>query len=165
MPSEGTAPGLVAVARSARAEYGHPVKPGRLLTVLAAATSLAACSVSSAVAPTGEELQGVLTPHNVTFTAIGGGDLASSRGDVVDRASRGSGLPARLATWIYSGELTAQGAQGQTLVERSVWAVYFTGFEQPMLGPRGGIAVSDWVVFVEMGTGTVVLSVSVATST
>ena len=127
--------------------------------------SLAACSVSSAVAPTGEELQAVLGPHNVTFTVIGEGDLASSRGDVVDRASRGSGLPSRIATWIYSGELTAQGAQAQTLVETSVWAVYFTGFEQPMLGPGGGIAVSDWVVFMEMGTGAVVLSVSVASST
>ena len=122
-------------------------------------------TVGDSTAPTGEELQAVLAQQNIAFTAIGEGESASSRGDVVDRASRGSGLPSRIATWIYSGELTTQGTQGQTLLNESVWAVYFTGFEQPMLGPRGGIAVSDWVVFVEMGTGTVVLSVTVMTTT
>jgi hypothetical protein len=102
-----------------------------------------------------------LAQQHVAFTAIGEGTPAVSKGDVVDRASRGSGVPSRIATWVFSGELTAQGTQGQALGETPVWAVYFSGFETPMLGPAGGIAVSDWVVFVDVSTEAVVLAVSV----
>ena len=38
------------------------------------------------------------------------------------------------ATWIWSGELTAQGNQEQSLIDRPVWAIYFPSIEQPMLG-------------------------------
>jgi len=126
--------------------------------------SLAACSDSTAVSPTPGQLQAVLAEQNVTFTPTDEGASAVSRGDVVDRASRGLGIPSRIATWVYSGELTAQDTHGQTLVNRPVWAVYFSGFEQPMLGPGGGVAVTDFVVFVDVGTQTVVLAVTVPTA-
>jgi hypothetical protein len=65
-------------------------------------------------------------------------------------------MPFRSAIWVYVGELTARGSQGQTLVDRSVWAVYFSGVEQGMLGAPG-VVRSDWVVFVDADTETIVL--------
>jgi len=111
-------------------------------------------------APTPQDLQSELARVGVDFTPVGPGTPAATGSDVVDRAGRGSGLLARHATWVYSGDLTAQGTQWQALVERPVWAVYFSGVEQPLMGGPG-IAVSDWVVFVDKGTGNVVLAVTV----
>jgi hypothetical protein len=111
--------------------------------------------------PTPQDLQSALAPLGVTFAPVGSAIPATSGDDIVDRASRGSGLLARQATWVYSGELTAQGTQGQALVDRPVWAVYYAGVEQPLLGGPG-TAVGDWVVFVDTGTDNVVLAVTVA---
>lgn len=129
----------------------------------ATATSQPATTTASTVpvAPTAQDLQSELARLDVDFASVGPGTPAAARGDAVDRASRGSGLLTRHATWVYSGELTAQATQGRALVDRSVWAVYFSGIEQPLMGGPG-TAVSDWVVFVDTGTDNVVLAVTVA---
>jgi len=129
----------------------------------ATATSQPAATTASTVpvVPTPQDLQSELARLDVVFTSVGPGTPAAARGDTVDRASRGSGLLARHATWVYSGELTAEDTQGQALVDRSVWAVYYSGIEQPLMGGPG-TAVSDWVVFVDTGTDNVVLAVTVA---
>lgn len=128
-----------------------------------AATGQPAATTTSTVpiAPTPHDLQSELARLDVHFTPVGPGTAVAARVDTVDRASRGSGLLARHATWVYPGDLTAQGTQGQALVDRSVWAVYFSGTEQPLLG-EPGTAVSDRVVFVDTDTDVVVLAVTVA---
>ena len=120
------------------------------------AALVAACSSPGVGAPTPADLQADLAQHEVVFTPVGEGVSAESSVDVVGRATRGSGMPLRSAIWVYSGELTAQGNQGQALVDRSVWAVYFSGVEQAMSGAPG-VVRSDWVVFVDTGTETIVL--------
>ena len=105
-----------------------------------------------------------LAEAGVAFNPGYSGSPVASTGDIVDRASRGSGLSARYATWIWSGESTAQGNQEQSLIDRPVWAIYFPSIEQPMLGPPGGTVISDWFVFVDVNTENVVLATSLTTT-
>ena len=124
--------------------------------VLVIVAVVAACSNPGVAVPTPVDLQADLARHSVVFTLVGEGVSAESRGDVVGRATRGSGMPFRSAIWVFPGEVTAQGNQGQALVDRSVWAVYFSGVEQFMFGAPG-VVRSDWVVFVDTDTDTIVL--------
>jgi len=100
----------------------------------------------------------VLTRQDILFAPDGVGSPADSRADIGDRASRGSGLLAGAATWVYAGQVTAHGTQD----DRGVWADYYPGVEQPTLGPLGGMVSHDWVVFVATDTENVVLSITVA---
>lgn len=127
--------------------------------VLAIMATAAGCGDQAVDAPTPADLESALASVGVGFASDGPGLPAASKGDIVDRATRGSGLRARDATWVYSGEVTAQG--DQLAVNRQVWAVFFPGVEQPLLGAPG-TAVSDWVVFVDTATENVVLATSIA---
>jgi hypothetical protein len=91
-------------------------------------------------------------------------ESGAASGDIVDRASRGSGLSGRFATWIWSGELTAQGNQEQSLIDQPGWAIYFPSIEQPMLGRPGGTVISDWFVFVDINAKNVVAATSLPTT-
>jgi hypothetical protein len=73
-------------------------------------------------------------------------------------------MPLRSAIWIYDGEVTARGNQGQALAARPVWAVYFSDVEQFGFGEPGVIR-SDWVVFVDKESETIVLGPTAAGET
>jgi hypothetical protein len=126
-----------------------------VLVITATATG---CGDRPINAATAADLQSELASVGVDFVSNGPGVPATSNGDIVDRASRGSGLLARDATWVYSGEVAAQG--DQLAVNRRVWVVFFPGVEQPLLGAPG-TAVSDWVVLVDTTTENVVLATSI----
>lgn len=123
----------------------------------------AGCSDDGTDAPEFDTWQSQLAQLSVTFNPADSGNPAASNDHIVNRASRGSGLLARNATWVWSGELTAQGDQGQNLVDQPMWAVYYPSIEQPMLGAPG-IATNDWFVFVDVGTDNVVLASSLTTA-
>lgn len=99
--------------------------------------------------PSSRETPGVLPPLAVTSSIGRAGDpvclLAST-------------------TWIWLGELTAQGNEVESLIDQPVWAIYFPSIEQPMLGPPGGTVMSDWFVFVDVNTENVVLATSLTTT-
>jgi len=134
---------------------------GSVMLVVTASTS--GCTADRANPLSVDNLQSQLTALGVVFVPEDSGAAADSNSEIVDRASRGSGLSARYATWVWSGELTAQGNQEQNLVDQPVWAVYFSSIEQPMLGPGGGTAISDWLVFVDLNTENVVLATTLTT--